>query len=289
MERYFRSTPFRRDDISEVKVTDRLSMKDKNVLITGGARGIGFAIAKAVAQLGGNVAVIDYQEKPIQEFSSLKDRYGIDTFYTQADVTQKQSLDAAFEKAVKAQGAFHGCVPAAGIALDKPIRDTTWDEAKRVLDVNVMGTFWTTKLTADHMREHRAGGSIVMIASIAAQGFKVPNQELSIYNMSKAAVKGLAGPLAVELSGDGIRVNTISPGVILSPMTKALEQENPQLLKMFEQSIPLKRLGVPQDLTPAVTYLLSDASSYTTGADFLITGGIHAGTAPAWTARGRGW
>lgn len=260
-------------------------MKDKTVLVTGGGRGIGFAICKAVAQLGGNVAVLDALPEPVDEFGTLGERYGVQAFYARADVTQQTSLEEAFDSVVAQAGPIQGCVTAAGIALDKPFADHHWDEAQRVLNVNVMGTFWTAKLMADHMAKHKQGGSIIMIASVAAQGIKVPEQNLAIYNMSKAAVKGLVGPLAVELAESGIRVNSISPGVILSPMTNALKIDYPHLLNMFENAAPLKRIGVPEDLTPIVTYLLSDASSFTTGADHLVTGGMHAGLSPSWISQ----
>ena len=257
-------------------------MKDRTVLVTGGARGIGFAICKAVAQLGGNIAVIDALPEPVEEFHTLGDKYGVKAFYEQADATQQSSLESAFNSTLEKSGGFQGCVTAAGVALDKPFSSHTWQEARRVLDVNVMGTFWTAKLVADHMAESGKGGSIVMIASIAAQGIKVPEQNLAIYNMSKAAVKGLVGPLAVELAEKKIRVNSISPGVIFSPMTEALKTEYPHLLAMFENAAPLKRIGVPEDLTPMVAYLLSDAASFTTGGDFLVSGGIHAGISPSY-------
>lgn len=197
-------------------------------------------------------------------------------------MTQQNSLESAFDSVLKQAGSFQGCVTAAGIALDKPFADHQWEESQRVLNVNVMGTFWTAKLMATHMASQAQGGSIVMVASIAAQGIKVPEQNVAIYNMSKAAVKGLVGPLAVELAESKIRVNSISPGVILSPMTNALKTEYPHLLGMFENAAPLKRIGVPQDLTPIVAYLLSDASSFTTGADFVVTGGLHAGMSPSY-------
>jgi len=263
-------------------------MKGKTVLVTGGARGIGFAICDAIAQLGGNVAVLVALPSPVDDFHALGAKHGIRAFYDQADVTQQASLDAGFARALRKAGSFQGCVTAAGVALDKPFVQHTWEEAQRVLSVNVMGTFWTAKLVAEHMAEVGGGGSIVMIASIAAQGIKIPEQNLAIYHMSKAAVKGVVGPLAVELAEDGIRVNSVSPGVIMSPMTEALKTEYPHLLDMFEGAAPLKRVGVPRDLTPMVAYLLSDASSFTTGGDFLITGGLHAGIAPSFMKRSVG-
>lgn len=271
-----------RDD---AKVTDRIHLKGKSVFVTGGGRGIGFAICKAIAQLGGNVAVIDALPEPVDEFNALQKDYGVSTSYRQADVTKKDSLEAAFNESVEKLGPFQGCVPAAGIALDKPLIDHAWDDSLRVLMVNTMGTFWTVRLMADHMIQHGQGGSIVMIASLAAQGIKIPEQNLAVYNMSKGAVKALAGPLAVELGESNIRVNTISPGVILSPMTNALKTQYPHLLQMFENAAPAGRIGVPGDLTPAVMYLLSDAAAFTTGADIPITGGLHAGVRPSWMSR----
>ncbi|KAK3670800.1 hypothetical protein LTR78_009244 [Recurvomyces mirabilis] len=260
-------------------------MKGKSVLVTGGGRGIGFAICKAIAQMGGNIAVLDSLPKPVDEFDQLESRYGVKTSFTQADVTKQSSLEAGFKLAVDNVGPFQGCVPAAGIAVDKPFLEQTWDEATGVLNVNVLGTFWTAKLMTAHMQQHGQGGSIVLIASIAGQGIKVPEQNLAIYNMSKAAVKGLVGPLAVEVGHSGIRVNSVSPGVIMSPMTEGMKVEYPHLLSMFENAAPLKRIGVPEDLTPLITYLLSDASSFTTGADILVSGGIHAGISPSWLSQ----
>lgn len=103
--------------------------------------------------------------------------------------------------------------------------------------------------------------------------------------MSKAAVKGLVGPLAVELSEYNIRVNSISPGAIESPMTAAIQTEYPQLFQMFNNAAPVGRFGKPTDLTPMFTYLLGDAAAFTTGVDFPITGGLHAGIRPSWMHR----
>lgn len=218
-----------REDLNEVKVSDRLSLKGRSVLVTGGGRGIGFAISRAIAQQGGNVAILDALPEPVKEFHSLESKYGIKTTFQQADVTKQSSLESAFSAAIDKVGPLQGCVPAAGIAIDKPIGETNWDEALRVLEVNTLGTWGTAKIFAKHVAEHGQGGSIVMIASIAGQGIKVPEQNLSIYNMSKAGVKGLVGPLAVELAPIHVRVNSISPGVILSPMTDALKSQYPHL------------------------------------------------------------
>ena len=285
VRRPFTSTvPRRNDPAASLKVTDRLSLKDKTIVVTGGGRGIGLAISKSIAQLGGNIAVLDALPEPAQEFHSIASENGVRTSYQRVDVTVQSSLEAGLERIVQeaGEGGIQGCVTAAGITLERPFADHTWDECRRMLDVNVLGTFWAAKLAADAMKARGQGGSIVMIASIAAQGVMVPLQSLSMYNMSKAAVKGLVGPLAVELGESGIRVNSISPGVIDSQMTRDNAVKFPRLTDMYHNSPPVRRIGQPSDLTPLVALLLSDAGGFTTGADFVVTGGLHAGVSPRW-------
>jgi sorbose reductase len=284
-KRNFASTMRLRDPAADVRITDRLNMKGKTVLVTGGGRGIGLAICKAIAQLGGNIGVLDALPQPAREFHALSADYGIDVIYEKVDVTVQSSLEAGFKSVVQQAGAIHGLVTAAGITLERPFADHTWDECQRLLNVNVMGTFWAAKLAADHFKARGEGGSLVLIASVAAQGIIVPMQSLAIYNMSKAAVKGLVGPLAVELGDAGIRVNSISPGVIDSKMTRDNADMFPRLTDMYHNAPPVRRIGQPSDLTPMVAYLLSDASTFTTGSDFVITGGLHAGLSPKWIDR----
>ncbi|KAI3580340.1 hypothetical protein IWW34DRAFT_695154 [Fusarium oxysporum f. sp. albedinis] len=265
-------TTFNPRGLGDVKVTDRFDLTGKNFFITGGGGGIGFACAKAIAQLGGGVAVIDTAPEPVEEFKSLSDRYGVKTFYTRGDVTKQESLEKAFAECVEAMGGqLHGALTAAGIVMDTPLLDADWEVTQRVLNVNVIGTYWTIKLLAQHLVETKTPGSIVAIASINAQSLYVPVQPKSAYNASKAAIKGLMGPLAGELGQYGIRVNCISPA--------RLQGEKRAILDWYENGAPLQRLGVPEDLTPMVCYLLSDAAAFTTGADMLVTGGLHAGSA----------
>jgi sorbose reductase len=288
VQRPFTSTVHRRNDpAASLKITDRLSLKDKTIVVTGGGRGIGLAISKAIAQLGGNIAVLDSLPEPAPEFHSIASDNDVKTSYQSVDVTIQSSLERGFSKILQEAGeaGIQGCVTAAGITLERPFADHTWDECQRMLNVNVLGTFWAAKLAAGAMRTRGQGGSIVLIASIAAQGVMVPLQSLSMYNMSKAAVKGLVGPLAVELGESGIRVNSISPGVIDSQMTRDNAVRFPRLTDMYHNSPPVRRIGQPSDLTPLVALLLSEAGGFTTGADFVVTGGLHAGVSPRWLER----
>ena len=186
-------------------------------------------MAKSIAQLGGGVAILDALPQPVDEFSTLAERYGVKTSYHQVDITDQNSLESAFKDAVNAMGQLHGAFTAAGIVVDGPslikqllvrstdiftekLTDADWENSRKVLDVNVLGTFWTAKLVSRHLIDTETPGSIVMVASLSAQGIHIPIQAVAIYNASKAAVKGLVGPLAVELGKHGIRVNCISPG-----------------------------------------------------------------------------
>ena len=150
--------------------------------------------------------------KPVEEFHTLSERYGVKASYHQADITNQKSLESAFDDAVKAMGQLHGGFTAAGICIDEPLVEANWEMSRKVLDVNVLGTMWTAKLLSKHLIETKTRGSIVFVASISAQGIHTPVQAVTIYNASKAAVKGMVGPLAVELGKYGIRVNSISPG-----------------------------------------------------------------------------
>ena len=128
-------------------VRPMFELKGRNYLITGGAQGIGFAATRAICEMGGNVAVLDIQERPTAEFEELASKFGVKTSYHQTDLTKQDSLNAGFEKALKALGgSIHGCVPAAGIAIDKPFVDQTWDEFTRIQEINVSSTFLANNL-----------------------------------------------------------------------------------------------------------------------------------------------
>ena len=155
---------------AETKVSDRFGMDGKSVLITGGARGMGLGIAKAIAQMGGNVAVLDINEKPEAEFDDFASKYGVKTVYKRADITRQDSLEPAFKEIVDELPGLNGLVTAAGICIDKPIGEHGFEETKAVQDVNILGTLWPVKLLADHLYAQNKPGSIVMIASVAAHG-----------------------------------------------------------------------------------------------------------------------
>ena len=173
-----------------------------------------------------------------------------------------------------------GSVPGAGIAIDKPFVDHSWQEVRRLIDINLAGSFFSAQLATKQMLAQGTGGSVVFIASITAH-IHVPGHNLPAYGATKAAVKMLSKDLAFELAPHGIRTNSISPGYIESAMTKQLRQQYPHLVDIMQNAPPMKRIGNRNDLAGAIVYLLSDASSYTTGTDIQITGGLHVGRSEA--------
>lgn len=112
-------------------------LKGLNYIVTGGAQGIGFAVTRAISEMGGNVAVMDIQEKPVPEFETLQGIFNNKTLYIRTDVTKQESLNASFEQALKELGTIDGLVPAAGIAIDKPFLEQTWEEFTRIQEINV--------------------------------------------------------------------------------------------------------------------------------------------------------
>lgn len=113
-------------------------LKGRNYLITGGAQGIGFAATRAICEMGGNVAVLDIQDRPTAEFEGLASKFDVKASYHQTDLTKQESLDAGFAKALESLGGtIDGCVPAAGIAIDKPFVEQTWEEFTRIQEINV--------------------------------------------------------------------------------------------------------------------------------------------------------
>ena len=132
-------------------VRPMFELRERNYIVTGGAQGIGFAATRAISEMGGNVAVLDVQDKPTAEFYTLGSRFGVKTFYIQTDVTKQDSLIKGFEAALASLGTIDGCVPAAGIAIDKPFVDQTWDEFTRIQEINVSSAnlFTTNACHAD--------------------------------------------------------------------------------------------------------------------------------------------
>lgn len=138
-ERQF-STSSRHNQDDHKPVSKLFDLSGRNYIITGGGQGIGFAMARAICEMGGNVAVLDLRDQPVDAFKALASEHGVKAEYFQTDVTKEESLTASFEKAISSLGSVDGLIPAAGIVLDKPFVEQTWQEVERIQKVNVCGS-----------------------------------------------------------------------------------------------------------------------------------------------------
>ncbi|THX14569.1 hypothetical protein D6D13_02992 [Aureobasidium pullulans] len=275
------SSVLRTDSYLISNVKDLMSLQDRVVVITGGAKGIGLALAFGVAEAGGKIAIVDTSSKPSENYARLQ-KICSEVRYYQSDVTDHEKLTSTFDSITKDFKSIDGIITAAGICPDESFLDRDPSSVKKCIEVNVLGTYYAAQLAARQMvkqsaRNESSGvGSIVMIASMAAHRASKA-QFTSDYCMSKGGVLALTKQLGVELAHHAIRVNCISPGYIATDLIADLVKQRPTLGEVFQSEPPMKRMGNRTDLKAAAVYLLADASAYMTSGEMLITGGLHAG------------
>jgi 3-oxoacyl-[acyl-carrier protein] reductase len=247
-----------------------MSFKDKVVLVTGGSRGIGRACALAFAKAGASTVVVSYagNEAAANESVGLLQAAGAKAEAIRFDVADSAACTSAVEGVVKAHGRLDVLVNNAGVAVDGLVmrmKDEDWD---RQLDTNLKGAFALIRAASRPMMKQR-GGAIINISSIIGE---MGNAGQAAYSASKAGLIGLTKSVAKELSSRNIRVNAVTPGFIGTDMTSHLNDELRQ--KMLE-TIPLGRLGAPEEVANAVLFLASDAASYITGEVLKVNGGMY--------------
>lgn len=189
-----------------------------------------------------------------------------------ADVSNPDSVNEAVSEILSQHGKIDHLVTSAGFTENFDAISYPYDRIKKLWGVNVDGTYLFATALARHLMERKAPGSMVMVGSMSGSIVNVP-QPQAPYNAAKAAVRHLASSLAVEWAHAGIRVNCISPGYMLTALTRKILDDNPDLKNQWTSLIPQGKMGQPEDLMGAVAFLLSDASSYMTGADLRIDGG----------------
>ncbi len=247
------------------------SLEGKVILITGGAQGIGKAVAEHIAGVGADIVIFDRQaEKAQATADAIAQQYHCKTMAFEVDVTKPDQIASAIEKADAAMGKLDLLFNNAGIVLQKPVIDLTPDEWLNVINVNLNGVFFVAQAFGRYLITRGKQGVIVNTASMSGSIVNYPQQQAS-YNASKAGVIQLTKSLAVEWADKGIRVNSISPGYIFTELTSFVREDWRELWKDLT---PIKRLGKPEELAGAVIYLLSDSASFATGCDLIIDGGF---------------
>ncbi|MBK9738332.1 MAG: SDR family oxidoreductase [Actinobacteria bacterium] len=250
-------------------------LRGSTVIVTGGGRGLGLAIARDLAFHGVNVGLLDVLPEVDETAAGLGHEAGVSAAGVVVDVRDAAAVDAAFQAMQDRLGTADLLVTAAGITIWGDSADVLPADWQSVLDINLNGTFFACQSFARRLLSEGRGGSAALISSMSAQVVNVPQFQAS-YHASKAAVSMLAKSLAVEWAKSAIRVNAVEPGYMLSDMTRQFMDQNPDLAEQWRAMIPLGRMGVPADLVGLVRFLCSPDSGYITGQSMVIDGGYTA-------------
>jgi NAD(P)-dependent dehydrogenase (short-subunit alcohol dehydrogenase family) len=252
-----------------------MRLAGKTAVITGGGRGIGYTLAGALAAEGAQIGIIDVLEDVETAAQAIAQQHGVHAVGVQADVTDAAAVDRAFGTLASALGTADVLVTSAGITIWGDSVDVTPEDWQRVLDINLNGTFFACQSFGRRLLPEGRPGSAILISSMSAQIVNVPQYQAS-YHASKAAVSMLAKSLAVEWATRGVRVNALEPGYTLSAMTRQFMDANPELRAQWEEMIPARRMGEPEDLVGVVVLLASSDSAYLTGQSIVVDGGYTA-------------
>lgn len=235
-------------------------------LVTGAARGIGYACAEAIKANGARLVLADINADGVVDAAA---RLGDNTLGLACDVADATQVETLFSDIETQLGPVSILVNNAGIAMPCDFLDVTLDDFRRVLDINLVGAFQATQRAARGMVSNKIAGSIVNMSSINAQ---VAIPSIVSYCASKGGIMQVTKSAALALAPHGIRVNAVGPGSIDTDMLAAVNA-NPDAMKMVMSRTPLGRLGSPQEIADVVAFLASDKASYITGETIYVDGG----------------
>lgn len=247
-----------------------LNLNGKKAFVSGGSRGIGYGIAEILAQNGAEVVIASQHLEGAEEAAArLTKETGSICFGFEIDVKSTESVQNSFQSIKDRFGSLHIAINNAGVANSIEFLDTDESAWDRIIDTNLKGVFNCCKAEIPMMLEN--GGTIVNIASISGSMVNVPHFQAN-YNTSKAGVIMLTKSLAVEFAKKGIRVNSLSPGYTITEMNKRPEVQD--LLKVWAERSPMGRHAEVDEIASAALFLASGMSSFITGQDLLVDGGI---------------
>jgi NAD(P)-dependent dehydrogenase (short-subunit alcohol dehydrogenase family) len=249
----------------------------KTCIVTGGAHGIGKATCLRLAEEGASVAIVDIEDEDGQAPRDAIREQGGTAEYWHLDVTDEDAVEKVFGEVADTFGGIDVVVNNAGISgADKPTDEVSAEEWRKVMDVNVNGVFYGTKAAIPHMRKN-GGGSIVNLSSIYGI---VGAPDIPPYHASKGAVREMSKTDAVLYAKEGIRVNSVHPGFIWTPLVQAMAEESEDGPEAFRAHLdelhPVGHVGEPDDIAAGIAYLASDDSKFVTGSELVIDGGYTA-------------
>jgi len=265
--------------IHKRRVLPEFSLHDKVCVVTGAARGLGSVICKAFVESGcTSLAMIDLvksdAEAAAADLVSSFEEGEIRAVGLGCDVASENAVKVAMKEVVDKFGQIDVLVTSAGICENYAALDYPAEGLNRIFDINVHGSFFCAREAARNMLVRKTG-SIILIASMSANIVNIP-QVQTPYNSSKAAVKHMAASLGVEWAKLGVRVNALSPGYMLTKLTKQVLSGNEELRRTWETLTPMGRMGDPEELKGAVVFLASDASRFVTATELRVDGGYSA-------------
>ncbi|AUQ48897.1 short-chain dehydrogenase/reductase [Phaeobacter inhibens] len=249
--------------------TPSFRLDGKRALVTGASSGIGRACAVALAEAGAHVTIAARRIEPLEALVAEMQAADMQAEVMVLDVADIAATQAGISERITQNGAFDILVNSAGLARHSPASDTGEDDFDAVIDLNIKGAYFLTQAVAKGLMAAGKPGSLINISSQMA---KVGGLDRAVYSATKHAVEGFTKSMAIEWGKSGIRVNTICPTFIVTPLTQSTF-DRPERRAWIESKIQLGRIGEVEDIMGGVVYLASDASSLITGTALMIDGG----------------
>lgn len=242
-----------------------MRFEDRAAVVTGGGSGIGRAIAEGLAAEGARVAIVDIDAGRAETAAR---ELGTSAVAIQADVSRPEDAARLTAEAAKQLGKIDILVHSAGVGAERSFLDTTPEEWRRIIDIDLSGTFYTCQAVAKVMAGHRYGRIVTLASTAGIRG----GTGRTAYGAAKGGVITLTKVMAVELAQYGITANTLAPGAIETELVKRMH--SPETRVVYRRGIPLDRYGVPEEVAAAALFLASDEARYVTGAVLAVDGGF---------------
>lgn len=260
-------------EVLDMNVMGLFDLKGKTAIVTGGGRGLGAQIAEGLAEAGANIVICSRKLEACRETAAHLESLGVRALALQCDISNPDEVQQIVDRTVEEFGTIDILVNNSGATWGAPAAEMPLEAWKKVIDVNVTGTFLMSQAAGKVMIEQKSG-KIINIASVAGLGGTDPRVMDTLgYNTSKGAVITMTKDLAVKWGKYNINVNSIAPGFFPTKMSQAIIEHGKDPIL---DATPLKRFGTDQDLKGAALFLASEASSYVTGNVLVVDGGTHA-------------